>query len=540
MLLLLLLPSALALDAEPTAPPQILPPGGGDVNPTRIWLDENQRLSLRCPLNTTGGLAPSSFKIQWSKDGERLDSERAQFLEIGSVSRADSGVYRCLVGNERGTAYSWSMNVTVLYIDGFKAEKLSVLTVTEAGNFVLRPPALLASPQLHLSWRWFYDENEITSNTDYYITLQGALVVGNPAVKAGNYSVQVRAANSPTFTHRFDVRTTGDSGPTTTEFRVLHPPLDLVHVEGRERPFSLQSADTADDQAAVFECVPAAHGKNPPSVRWRLNGDLLVAETHGIHIEQRGRRLVLMNVAQFFSEKTGGSLDRRSATVQCEAASGPQKSTASARLGQVPEDQPEAIPNSISSDILKIESVQANNYGVYQCEAANSAGSDIATVWVREPRAADREGLFGPQNDEFTLPGDLVILQKPADVVIKPGADVVFHCVTNDPFNSRVSWTFNDEPVARNPRVQTNRTSLTIHSVRPTDAGRYTCLATSADSEDEAEAGADLMIRGSRLIEYGPNNQSQLIGTIIRMPCKISDEVKAENPEVTPEWSKNP
>jgi hypothetical protein len=43
---------------------------------------------------------------------------------------------------------------------------------------------------------------------------------------------------------------------------------------------------------------------------------------------------------------------------------------------------------------------------------------------------------------------------------------------------------------------------------------------------------------GSNLIEYGPSNQSVLIGTNIRMPCKIADEVLTER-HVKPEWSKN-
>jgi hypothetical protein len=50
------------------------------------------------------------------------------------------------------------------------------------------------------------------------------------------------------------------------------------------------------------------------------------------------------------------------------------------------------VPNTMSTDVLKIESVEERNYGVYQCEASNVGGSDLASVWVRRPSVKEAGG----------------------------------------------------------------------------------------------------------------------------------------------------
>jgi hypothetical protein len=83
---------------------------------------------------------------------------------------------------------------------------------------------------------------KITSNNDYYITLTGALVVGSPSTLAGNYSVQVRAANGPFFVHQFVVETDGDPRK-VGEFRMLYAPEDVEYAQGRTQPFTLHAGD---------------------------------------------------------------------------------------------------------------------------------------------------------------------------------------------------------------------------------------------------------------------------------------------------------
>ena len=185
----------------------------------------------------------------------------------------------------------------------------------------------------------------------------------------------VRSANGASHAHSFDVRVSdGDRAPALDEFRILAPPVNVRHVVGRQRPFRFASGRSssptsngggggggggggddddprADGASAVFECAPAASGRAPPLVRWLVNGAALVPETSGVHTEQRGRRLVLSNVAHYFNDADAddesadnddddtatadGARDRHSAIVTCEAIAGPLKSTASARLNMI-------------------------------------------------------------------------------------------------------------------------------------------------------------------------------------------------------------
>ena len=88
-----------------------------------------------------------------------------------------------------------------------------------------------------------------------------------------------------------------------------------------------------------------------------------------------------------------------------------------------------------------------------------------------------------------------------------------------------------------NPRLSTNTTTLTIHSIKKEDAGVYTCLATSV-SGLTAEASARVVVSGSSLIEYGPSNQSILIGSNVHIPCKLSDEFAGRS-DLWTTWTRN-
>lgn len=84
---------------------------------------------------------------------------------------------------------------------------------------------------------------KITSDSNYYITLSGSLVVGRPQSLAGNYTVQVKATNGPMFYHNFLVETDGDPRK-IADFKMLYSPRDLTYVHGRAHSFSLHSRET--------------------------------------------------------------------------------------------------------------------------------------------------------------------------------------------------------------------------------------------------------------------------------------------------------
>lgn len=169
------------------------------------------------------------------------------------------------------------------------------------------------------------------------------MVVGNPLFLAGNYTVQVKASNGPSFFHHFVVET--DEDPRKIgEFRMLYAPEDVEYVQGRAHPFTLHAGDLQGllvhinfistlalvlANTPVFECIPSSMGKNPAKVKWFINGEPLVAETNGVHIENRGRRLILMNARHFFES------DVHTTTVMCKATNSLNEITASAQLNTI-------------------------------------------------------------------------------------------------------------------------------------------------------------------------------------------------------------
>lgn len=106
----------------------------------------------------------------------------------------------------------------------------------------------------------------------------------------------------------------------------------------------------------------------------------------------------------------------------------------------------------------------------------------------------------------------------------------------------------------RNDRLTSNVSALTVKLSRTLDAGKYSCIAKSLLDGSVAEMTFNVAVMsrnfvfcktlnyyvfsGSKLIQYGPSNQSMLIGSNIQMPCKIFDDLsKRGDLKVT--WARN-
>lgn len=130
----------------------------------------------------------------------------------------------------------------------------------------------------------------------------------------------------------------------------------------------------------------------------------------------------------------------------------------------------------------------------------------------------------------------LVIIDRPQDVTVPAGNDVYLQCKTEDPHNTQLLWTLNGSEISPDARISINSTTLSIHSSKKEDSGTYTCLATSNGLS--AEASSRVLVTGSKLIEYGPSNQSILIGSNVHIPCKLSDEFASRN-DLWTSWKRN-
>ena len=83
------------------------------------------------------------------------------------------------------------------------------------------------------------------------------------------------------------------------------------------------------------------------------------------------------------------------------------------------------IDGAIGEQLL-ISQLNARQFGVYQCEAANSAGLDIAAVWVRQ-RAERSSDVEAPS-----------ILVPPLDATGRENGQAVFTCMGT--YGSEIQW----------------------------------------------------------------------------------------------------
>ncbi|GMT23193.1 hypothetical protein PFISCL1PPCAC_14490, partial [Pristionchus fissidentatus] len=220
--------------------------------------------------------------------------------------------------------------------------------------------------------------------------------------------------------------------------------------------------------------------------------------------------------------------------------------------------------------------ITAASYGVYTCEARNVAGVDVMSTWIQEgeendvPSSMLNDGSIGPSRTEeldtvvetdtverenerrFTpgfdgLPPQSVlsldqlkrssggggvqqqisvpsIVRPPQDLTIAAGEpSFALECAAH-PVESIV-WKFNESllsPSAKYSFEGTEGGRLIVHDVRASDAGVYLCEART--DAGAAAAPARVTVAGGALLEYGPTNQSILIGTNIELPCQVAEQ----------------
>uniref|UniRef100_A0A158PCM4 Down syndrome cell adhesion molecule-like protein Dscam2 n=1 Tax=Angiostrongylus cantonensis TaxID=6313 RepID=A0A158PCM4_ANGCA len=169
---------------------------------------------------------------------------------------------------------------------------------------------------------------------------------------------------------------------------------------------------------------------------------------------------------------------------------------------------------------LVVQQLSQEDYGIYQCEASNDAGSSMNTVWVKEGMTPDVDITSTSEKYDVTEDG-LVIhdLKKsdsgrysciaknsfgmtsatarfgPTNQSVVIGTNIVIPCeVTADyETNAHVMWFMNGEPipVTGNPNLRLTRKSnggLLIQQVGPDNIGEYRCVVTADGKEESASA----------------------------------------------------
>ncbi|KAI1732942.1 fibronectin type III domain-containing protein [Ditylenchus destructor] len=320
------------------------PPRFNKVEQTKFYPAEGLRFSLKCPV------VDETADVRW-----------------------------CFAQNGIGGVFSPAFNVTVAYLDGFANESDSFyqIKVPSASFTTISPPALLSQGISNITWRWFYDSQEITSDENFFVAKNGELIILDAGSHIGQYRVEAVTSNKKAYSNNY-----------------------LLSEE-------------------------------PP----RINRESLRDE-----------------VAKEIGQKV---------KLTCKEG--------------------EAWPRS--KMFWYFNGNKQKDFGVYQCEAENQVGTDIAHIWLR---AGNKNEL--PQQEQ-----NIAIVEAPSNTV--------------------------DE---EDSRFTTNITALAIHAAKTTDSGKYTCLAKSLE-----DTGAPLVSASATVT---------VLGSYVEMPCKVSESHagSGDNQEIGP------
>ncbi|XP_036370266.1 hemicentin-1-like isoform X2 [Octopus sinensis] len=179
---------------------------------------------------------------------------------------------------------------------------------------------------------------------------------------------------------------------------------------------------------------------------------------------------------------------------------------------------------TLSNGSLNIKNLVLADAGVYRCDVSNKYGMVSATRTLIVRRKTRFEHF-------------------PVDLVVYKGEDAKFTCVAmTDPMeadNLRIVWSKDDDVtvidekrIIQNPKDN----SLIIRSVKETDAGLYSCVATNG--LDFIKAFARLKVRAKIRIEPSPSNLVMKKGEDAQFMCgATTDSIEVNNPHII--WRKD-
>uniref|UniRef100_A0AAF5DSP0 Thioredoxin domain-containing protein n=2 Tax=Strongyloides stercoralis TaxID=6248 RepID=A0AAF5DSP0_STRER len=523
-------------------------------------------LSINCPLEL---LNNEIGNIKWLKDDKIIQNNGpidiiSNKLIITFLEPEHTGTYRCYKETSEGIILS---HIIYVYVKYFR--KLSLMPSTfyhkiihKTKYVVLKTPPVEGSNEAEIKWTWHHNGHIITSNETHFISnINGDLIILPSKEMYGNYIVEADYGSVKEVSNTYKVEEDKSKILPDNKFTLITRPNDVII---SQRNTSL-----------IFECMPSSWDNI--KIDWFLDGKLITRnELKNIKISEFNRRLTIYE--PFVTLTKRNSVELRS--IKCRASSLLNDQILDFGEGKISlYDEPiidtTILPKKIitgnktsiklqckilkgwprpkyfwrfngreiittSSGYLKIDPINDKNLGIYQCDAINIIGSDTATVIIKQfddEVSSKEENIKFQRFHDDIKESNIYITKKPVSKAISAGNDITLTCELNT--NGDTVWKFGDSFIKINGNKYTiTRKSLTIHSVQQKDSGDYTCLAKNANGSIVDEASAIVSVISSNIIEYGPSNQSMLIGSNIEMPCKLSQEyVTSTGVSVTWYWN---
>ncbi|KAM4046428.1 roundabout homolog 2 isoform 7-T7 [Anomaloglossus baeobatrachus] len=460
-------------------------------HPSDVIVSKGEPTTLNC--KAEGRPVPT---IEWYKDLERVETDKDDprshrmllpsgslfFLRIvhGRRSKPDEGSYVCVARNYLGEAMSRNASLEVALLrDDFRLNPTDVVVAAgEPAILECQPPRGHPEPTLY----WKKDKVRIDDKDERISIRGGKLMISNTRKgDAGMYTC-------------VGTNMVGERDSDPAELTVFERPTFL------RRPINQV---VLEDEAVEFRCQ--VQGDPQPTVRWKKDdvdlprGRYDIKDDYTLRIKKAGG--IDEGTYTCISENRVGKVEAsalltvrappqfvvrprdqivaqgRTVTFPCETKGNPQPAVfwqkeGSQNLLFPNQPQPNSRYSVSPTGDLTIANIQRSDAGYYICQALTVAGSILAKAQLEV-------------TDVLTDRPPPIILQGPTNQTLAVDGTALLKCkATGDPMPV-ISWLkegFNF--MGRDTRLSIlDKGSLQIKSLKTTDSGTYTCVATSSSGE---------------------------------------------------------
>ncbi|XP_067849522.1 roundabout homolog 2 [Heptranchias perlo] len=482
-------------------------------HPSDLIVSKGEPATLNC--KAEGRPSPT---IEWYKDGERVETDKDDprshrmllpsgslfFLRIvhGRRSKPDEGSYVCVARNYLGEAVSHNASLEVALLrDDFRQNPTDVVVAAgEPAIMECQPPRGHPEPTIF----WKKDKLRIDDRDDRITIRGGKLMISNTKRSdAGMYTC-------------VGTNMVGERDSDPAELTVFERPAFI------RRPINQV---VLEDEGVEFRCQ--VQGDPQPTVRWRKddtdvargrydikedytlrikrvsNGDegtyTCVGENRVGKVEATATltvRAYPVAAPQFVVRPRDQIVAQgRTATFPCETKGNPQPAVFWQKEGSqnllFPNQPPQPSGRfSVSpTGDLTITNIQRSDAGYYICQALTVAGSILAKAQLEV-------------TDVLTDRPPPIIRQGPANQTLGVDGTTLLKCqATGEPIPT-ISWRKDGASLlGKDPRMSLQELgSLQIKSLRITDSGIYTCVATSSSGETSWSAFLEVRESGAATV----------------------------------------
>nr|XP_015202788.1 PREDICTED: contactin-4-like isoform X3 [Lepisosteus oculatus] len=463
------------------------------------------------------------WKLNGTSIDPKLDSRYSFFggnLRITHLNKVkDAGTYQCIASNAFGTIISREATLQFAYLEPFKLQTRSTVSVREGQGVVL-----LCGPPAHsgeLTYSWIFNEypSFVQQDTRRFVSQKtGNLYIAKVEPSdVGNYTCVV--TNS------------------VTNSKVQGPPTPLVL-----RTDGVMGEYEPKIEVQFPEIVPAARGStvklecfalgNPvPTISWRradgiplsrrveLNKSSGVLEIPYFQQEDaglyecvaensRGKNVAKGKLTFYAPPQLIEKLHDVHKPIddnlvwECKASGKPKPSYRWLKNGESLESLEERI--QVVNGILTITGLALTDSGMYQCIAENKHGEKHTSAELRVMAIAP----------DFSQN----LLKK--QTLVREGGEVVIECKPTMSPRGMITWRKGNEALQENERISVLEDgSLWISNVTKSDSGSYTCIARNRFGE--AGSTGSLSVKDPTVITVPPSSMDVTVGESIVLQCQV-------------------